>query len=66
MLVWQTVAGKLGTAMHKNNLSDSDISDKFVRPAVVRAGGHILAQYALRYDQLTQAHLAEALVQETA
>ena len=38
--------------MNKNNLSESDISDKFVRPAVVQAGWHTLdqiyAQYPLR------------------
>jgi type I restriction enzyme, R subunit len=50
--IWQTVAGTLGTAMQKNNLSESDISDKFVRPAVVQAGWHTLdqiyAQFPLR------------------
>jgi type I restriction enzyme, R subunit len=38
--------------MNKNNLSESDISDKFVRPAVVQAGWHTLdqiyAQFPLR------------------
>ncbi|MFZ2307775.1 MAG: DEAD/DEAH box helicase family protein [Rhodoferax sp.] len=37
---------------NKNNLSESDISDKFVRPAMVQAGWHtldqIFAQYPLR------------------
>ncbi len=37
---------------NKNNLSESDISDKFVRPAMVQAGWHTLdqiyAQYPLR------------------
>lgn len=38
--------------MHKNKLSESDISDKFIRPAIVQAGWHTLdqiyAQYPLR------------------
>lgn len=38
--------------MDKNNLSESDISDKFVRPALVNAGWHTLeqihAQFPLR------------------
>ena len=38
--------------MDKKNLSESDISDKFIRPAIVRAGWHTLdqiyAQYPLR------------------
>lgn len=38
--------------MNKNNLSESDICDKFVRPAMVQAGWHTLeqiyAQYPLR------------------
>lgn len=38
--------------MHKTNLSESDISDKFVRPAMVQAGWHTLdqiyAQFPLR------------------
>jgi hypothetical protein len=32
--------------MNKNNLSEADISDKFVRPAVVQAGWHTLDQIA--------------------
>ena len=38
--------------MHTNKLSESDISDKFIRPAIVQAGWHTLdqiyAQYPLR------------------
>ena len=38
--------------MSKNNLSESDISDKFIRPSIVQAGWHTLdqiyAQYPLR------------------
>ncbi|MEY4738542.1 MAG: hypothetical protein RL302_2861, partial [Pseudomonadota bacterium] len=38
--------------MHKNKQSESDISDKFIRPAIVQAGWHTLdqiyAQYPLR------------------
>lgn len=38
--------------MHKNNQSESDISDKYVRPAMVQAGWHTLdqiyAQFPLR------------------
>ncbi|MFM2051561.1 MAG: hypothetical protein RL682_2052 [Pseudomonadota bacterium] len=38
--------------MHKKNQSESDISDKFIRPAIVQAGWHTLdqiyAQYPLR------------------
>ena len=38
--------------MNKKNLSESDICDKFVRPAMVNAGWHeldqIYAQYPLR------------------
>jgi type I restriction enzyme, R subunit len=30
--------------MHKNNQSESDISDKFIRPAIVQAGWHTLEQ----------------------
>ncbi len=38
--------------MNKNNLSESDICDKFIRPAMVQAGWNgmdqIYAQYPLR------------------
>jgi type I restriction enzyme, R subunit len=41
-----------GTAMNKKNQSESDISDKFIRPAIVQAGWNTLeqiyAQYPLR------------------
>ena len=30
--------------LNRNNLSESDISDKFIRPAMVQAGGHTLEQ----------------------
>jgi type I restriction enzyme M protein len=30
--------------LNKKNLSESDISDKFIRPAIVRAGWHSIEQ----------------------
>ena len=42
--------------MHTNKLSESDISDKFIRPAMVQAGWHTLdqiyAQYPLRAGRM--------------
>lgn len=61
--------------MDKKALSESDICDKFIRPAIVQAGWHgidqVYAQYPLRAGRVVvrgktaQAHLAEALVEST-
>jgi hypothetical protein len=52
LAVWHTLAGISGAVVHKKNQSESDISDKFIRPAIVQAGWHMLdqiyAQYPLR------------------
>jgi type I restriction enzyme R subunit len=35
--------------MNKNNASESDIGDKFIRPAMVQAGWHTLEQIYAQY-----------------
>ena len=51
--------------MNKKSLSESDICDKFVRPAMVESLHRLCfdLRQPLTASQSTQAHLAEALVQ---
>lgn len=67
--------------MHKNKLTESDICDKFIRPAMEQAGWsgmapifcddwlrHLCAEMRQRLNvtQSTQAQLAQALIEEVA